>query len=98
MRIQITFRGGAQIEVDLTDETGFDFGQVTGRLTGFSWHTPEDWAYKLFQIDISEVVAMVGVRRPWPWGAPSPSQLMTVTDMNGDERLCHHAEQEPDPS
>lgn len=60
MRLQITFKSGAQVEVDVEDFTaGVD------RATGgpkLSWKDAEDWTSRLDYVDPAEVVAIMAVQ------------------------------------
>lgn len=62
MRVQLTFRSGAQVEFDADKVTSNDsFG---GDIKQFQWETPADWKRKLHNLDLSEVVAIVAIREP----------------------------------
>lgn len=66
MRMQITFRSGAQVTVGVSK---FKTGRspVTGRLASLDWSTPGDtdtWLHGLYDLD--EVVAIVGIDDPEP--------------------------------
>lgn len=60
MRMQITFRGGAQIEVDVDS---FEVGRssMTGAFVSLEWNTPAGWTRKLNSIDPSEIAAIVAI-------------------------------------
>lgn len=62
MRAQITFKSGAQIEVDVDDIATYR-NNVTKALTKLEWETPEDYTAKLHTCDIDEIVAIVTMRR-----------------------------------
>ena len=61
MRAQVTFKGGAQIQVDVT-EFSTTRDPVTGGLTKLNWTTPDGWAAKLHCLDVTEVVAIVAIQ------------------------------------
>jgi hypothetical protein len=61
MRAQITLRGGAQIEVDITDLTT-NRSPVSGGLTSLEWTTPDEWARKLHTVAVEEIVAIVVIQ------------------------------------
>lgn len=61
MKMQVTFRSGAQIEVDVVK---FSTGRnpLTDDLEKLTWTTPNEWTAKLQTVDLSEVVAVVALR------------------------------------
>jgi hypothetical protein len=61
VRMQITLKSGAQIEVDVED---FEIGRPAtgGPITRLTWNTPDDWTRKLCNVDIDEIAAIVTVR------------------------------------
>jgi hypothetical protein len=63
VRMQITFKGGAQVEVDAGEWTTAR-NQITGELTKMDWTTPGGWTAKLHTINLGEVVAIVALRTP----------------------------------
>jgi hypothetical protein len=63
MRMQITFKSGAQIEVDAGEWTTAR-NQFTNELTRMDWTTPDAWTAKLHTIDLSQVAAVVALRTP----------------------------------
>ena len=60
MKMQVTFKSGAQITVDADEVT--TGRQPTGDLTKLAWTTPDDWVTKLHTLDVREVVAVVMLR------------------------------------
>jgi len=63
MRMQITFKSGAQVEVDVSKFTTTTSPLDGNVLTGMKWSTPEDATSKLHHLDMSEVVCIAAV---WP--------------------------------
>jgi hypothetical protein len=61
MRIEITFRSGAQITADVEEFSG-SWSVIKGDLRSLKWTTPDDWTRKLHRIELSEVVGIVAVR------------------------------------
>lgn len=61
MRMQITFKSGAQITVDV-DEFSTGRSPATNELTRFGWTTPDAWTARLHTITLSEVAAIVAIR------------------------------------
>ena len=63
MRMQITFKSGAQIEVDVEE---FTTGRspLNNELVKLNWTTPADAAAKLHTIEIDDIVAVVALRPP----------------------------------
>lgn len=65
MRIQITLRSGAQIEVDVSRykvEVERDRrARVPDRISGISWRTPREWRAALEFIDAAEIAAVVAL-------------------------------------
>jgi hypothetical protein len=60
MKMQITFKSGAQIVVDVeTFSTGRS--QLTNELTSLNWTTPPSWTAKLHTVTLAEVVAVVAI-------------------------------------
>jgi len=62
MKVQITFKSGAQIEFEADDITTKS-GRVTGDLTGLEWSSESIDGPRLHWLDANEVVAIV-VTRP----------------------------------
>jgi hypothetical protein len=62
--VQLTFRSGAQILVDV-DEFTTGTSKVNGALRSLRWRTPADWTRKLDTVNLGEVVAVVAVRETW---------------------------------
>lgn len=59
MKMQVTFKSGAQIEVDV-DEYTCSTNKVTGELTGLDWtFAKHRGASRLSWVRLSEVVAVV---------------------------------------
>lgn len=63
MRLQITFRGGGQIEAEVKEFTE-DRGGVTGNLRGLHWVTPAGAARCLKYVEVDQVVAIVAIYEP----------------------------------
>lgn len=64
MKMQITFRSGAQITVDVTE---FSTGRspVTNRLASLKWKTPDgatSWLHGIY--DLEDIAAIVGIDGP----------------------------------
>lgn len=55
--MQITFKSGAQIMVDVAECSSR--GRAGGGIGDLRWDTPENWRAKLVNFDINEVVAVV---------------------------------------
>lgn len=65
MKMQITFKSGAQIVADAGElTTGRD--PLTGELTRMNWTTPDSWTAKLHTISLAEVAAVVMLRDTEP--------------------------------
>ena len=60
MRIQVTFKGGAQIEADV-EEFETAPSALDGALNRINWTTPGNWTRKLHTIELSEVAAIVAI-------------------------------------
>lgn len=60
MKLEITFKSGAQVAVDVTE---FSTGKsvIDQELTKLSWTTPEDWTRKLHTVKLDEIVCLVAV-------------------------------------
>jgi hypothetical protein len=59
--MQITFRGGAQIEVDVDS---FEVGRssMTDAIVSLKWETPAGWSRKLKSLaNLQEIVAIVAI-------------------------------------
>lgn len=60
MKLEITFKSGAQVTVDASEFTS-KRNQLSGDLTELNWVTPQDWKRKLNSIDLSQVACLVAV-------------------------------------
>lgn len=60
MKLEITFKSGAQVTVDVSEFTS-KRSLVGGELTEIEWTTPQDWKRKLNSINLSEVACLVAV-------------------------------------
>lgn len=63
MRMQITFKSGAQIEVDV-EEFSTGRSSVTDKLVKLHWTTPADCTAKLHTIDLGDIAAVVALYPP----------------------------------
>ena len=63
MKIQVTFKSGAQIEFEVDEfSTGRD--SLTRDLTAVNWKTPANWTRRLHTIEVEEIIAIVAIREP----------------------------------
>ena len=69
MRIQITLKSGAQIEVEV-EEFISERNAITGALNRLKWETPRGWTAKLHTVEMSEIAAIVALRAPGEWDEP----------------------------
>lgn len=60
MKLEITFKSGAQVVVDVT-EFSTKRSQISGQFTELTWTAPEDWARKLTGLDLTEIACLVAV-------------------------------------
>jgi hypothetical protein len=61
MKIQVTFKSGAQIEFEVDEfSTGRD--HLTRDLISVNWKTPDNWTRRLHTIEVEEIVAIVAIR------------------------------------
>lgn len=58
MRAQITFKSGAQIEID-TDKVATKRNPLSGDITEFSWETPDTYTAKLFGLPHPENIEAI---------------------------------------
>jgi hypothetical protein len=59
MKIEITFKSGAQVVADVESfETSMNFA---GGFNKLSWITPAGWTRKLVRVDMDEVAAIVAI-------------------------------------
>lgn len=63
MKMEITFRNGVQILVDVT---GFETKKslIDGKITELNWTTPDEWTRKLHKLDLDEILCIVAVEEP----------------------------------
>jgi hypothetical protein len=61
--MQITFKSGAQIEVDVEDFT-VRRRAVSGELAELKWTTPHDFTAKLAYANLDEIAAIVRLADP----------------------------------
>jgi hypothetical protein len=72
VKIQITFKSGAQIAFD-SESLETARNRVTNNLERLTWHTPEDATAKLHGIyDLAEIVAIVVLYEPATPQADAP--------------------------
>ncbi len=60
MKLEITFKSGAQVTVDVT-EFSTKRNQVSNTYAELNWTTPNDWARKLHSVDMTEIACLVAV-------------------------------------
>lgn len=60
MKLEITFKSGAQVMVDCT-EFSTEKSVVTGEIQALNWTTPANWSRKLHSVKLDEVVCLVAV-------------------------------------
>lgn len=60
MKLEITFKNGTQVTVDVSEFTT-KRSTITGELTELNWTTPKTWKRKLHTLDVSEILCLVAV-------------------------------------
>lgn len=60
MKLEITFKSGVQVSVDVSK---FTTKRAGTELTEMEWTTPQRWSRKLHSIDLTQVVCIVAVDR-----------------------------------
>lgn len=63
MKLQITFRGGGQIEAEVKEFTE-DRGGISGHLHGLHWVTPAGATRALKYVDVDQIAAIVAIYDP----------------------------------
>lgn len=91
--LEITFKSGAQVFVDLDEFTSTRNRWEGGRLSGLEWTTPADWSRKLHWLDLSEVACLVVVRdgQPFPGAADVVKETLTTDPGDGDRSTTDKA-------
>lgn len=64
IRLQLTLRSGAQIEVEVGDWSVTKSLGGKGCLSNLKWETPQDATRRLVSVELEEVVAVVEIRDP----------------------------------
>lgn len=60
MKLEITFKSGAQVTVEVS-EFSSKRSTISGDLTELNWTTPNEWARKLHSINLTEIACLVAV-------------------------------------
>jgi hypothetical protein len=60
MKLEITFKSGAQVTVDVT-EFSTKRSQISNTYGELNWTTPKDWTRKLHSVDLEQIACLIAV-------------------------------------
>jgi len=66
MRMQLTFKAGAQVVVDIDEMPERQAGGIDGSIGGLMWSTPDGWLAALVDVSVPDLAAVVVLRDPPP--------------------------------